>query len=78
MADAVSAALSDVEQTLAELHETAFAQQALKQADDAVIRYVLELSFASAGPMTVALADDIERLVRHEIPARVVLSVKPA
>ncbi|WP_260958056.1 ATP-binding protein [Pseudomonas citri] len=65
LADAVSVALSDVEQTLAELHETAFAQQALKQADDAVIRYVLELSFEPAGPVTVALADDIERLVRQ-------------
>ncbi|WP_422777121.1 ATP-binding protein [Pseudomonas mediterranea] len=61
---AVSTMLVEIEQSVTELHEKALAKQALKQADDAVIRYVLELSFAIEG-LPEVLADDIERLVRQ-------------
>jgi tetratricopeptide (TPR) repeat protein/transcriptional regulator with XRE-family HTH domain len=68
LGDSVSRALVEIEQSITELHETALAQQTLKQADDTVIRYVLELSFgidALSEATTPALAAEIERLVRQ-------------
>lgn len=68
LGDPVAAALVEIEQTMTALHETAFAQQSLKQVDDTVIRYVLELSFGVdllPETATAALTDDIERLVRQ-------------
>lgn len=64
LAASVSTILVEIEQSVTELHEKALVQQTLKQADDAVIRYVLELSFAIEGEPEV-LADDIERLIRQ-------------
>ncbi|TWC22028.1 MULTISPECIES: tetratricopeptide repeat protein [unclassified Pseudomonas] len=61
---AMSTMLVEIEQSVTQLHEKTLAQQTLKQADDAVIRYVLELSFAIGGLPDV-LAHDIERLVRQ-------------
>lgn len=64
----VSVALVEVERTMVGVHETAFVQQSLEQADDAVIRYVLELSFGVEvlpEAVAAAFADDIERLVRQ-------------
>lgn len=61
---AVSTALVEIEQSVAELHEKARVQQALKQADEAIIRFVLELSFA-VDELSDAWADDIGRLVRQ-------------
>lgn len=60
-----SAALVHLQQTMNELHQAAFAQQALKQVDDSVIRYVLELSFRIDGPPATAFMEEIERLVRQ-------------
>ncbi|BBP66954.1 adenylate cyclase [Pseudomonas sp. Cab53] len=57
-----SAALVDIEQAVLALHDQAFAQHALNQADETVIRYVLELSF---GLDTQGLSDEVERLVRQ-------------
>ncbi|MGX9569539.1 ATP-binding protein [Pseudomonas sp. CFBP 5748] len=68
LGDPVSRALVQIEQTMTELHETALAQQVLKRADDAVIRYVLELSFGvdvQPEATAAALVDEIERLVRQ-------------
>lgn len=60
-----SAALVHIQQTMSALHQTAFAQHALKQVDDSVIRYVLELSFRIDGLPAMALMEEIERLVRQ-------------
>ncbi|OAB52214.1 ATP-binding protein [Pseudomonas thivervalensis] len=65
LGDPASAALAQIQQTMRELHQTAVGQQALKQIDDSVIRYVLELSFRIDGLPTTAFMDEIERLVRQ-------------
>lgn len=65
LGDPASTALAHIRQTMSELHQAAFAQQALKQVDDSVIRYVLELSFRIDGLPATALMEEIERLVRQ-------------
>ncbi|WP_210641373.1 AAA family ATPase [Pseudomonas sp. Tri1] len=65
LSDPASTALAHIRQTMSELHQAAFAQQALKQVDDSVIRYVLELSFRVDGLPATALMEEIERLVRQ-------------
>ncbi|WP_431481509.1 ATP-binding protein [Pseudomonas thivervalensis] len=65
LGDPASAALAQIQQTMRELHQTAVGQQALKQIDDSVIRYVLELSFRIDGLPTTAFMDEIKRLVRQ-------------
>jgi len=65
LGDPASAALVHIQQTMSELHQTAFVQQARKQVDDSVIRYVLELSFRIDGLPAKAFLDEIERLVRQ-------------
>jgi len=68
----VTSALVDIEQSIAELHETALATQTLRQIDDDVIRYVLELSFETdvlgaviSPEQQASLVAEIERLVRQ-------------
>ncbi|WP_248800125.1 ATP-binding protein [Pseudomonas sp. MWU13-2105] len=68
----VSSALVEIEQSIAELHETAWAMQTLRPIDDDVIRYVLELSFetdvlgAVIDPQQRASPGaEIERLIRQ-------------
>lgn len=65
LCDPASAALVHIQQTLTELHQVAFAQQAQKQIDDSVIRYVLELSFRIDGVPGATFMDEVERLVRQ-------------
>ncbi|PBJ20860.1 Tetratricopeptide repeat protein [Pseudomonas ogarae] len=65
LGDPASAALVHIQQTLTELHQVAFAQQAQKQVDDSVIRYVLELSFRIDGSPGATFMDEVERLVRQ-------------
>ncbi|ALI08033.1 MULTISPECIES: AAA family ATPase [Pseudomonas] len=60
-----SVALAHIQQTMNAVHQTAFAQQALKQVDDSVIRYVLELSFRIDGLPVTTFMEEIERLVRQ-------------
>ncbi|NWD07452.1 ATP-binding protein [Pseudomonas gingeri] len=69
LGQSVTAALEDIEQTLSELHDSVFSAQA---ADYAVIRYVLELCFATdlspdnrASTSVLLFAEDIERLIRQ-------------
>ncbi len=50
---------------MTELHQMAFAQQAQKQVDDSVIRYVIELSFRIDGVPAATFMDEVERLVRQ-------------
>ncbi|OOG86648.1 Cro/Cl family transcriptional regulator [Pseudomonas sp. A25(2017)] len=65
LGDPASAALVHIQQTMTELHQVAFAQQAQKQIDDSVIRYVLELSFRIDGVPGATFMDEVERLVRQ-------------
>ncbi|KIH81346.1 ATP-binding protein [Pseudomonas batumici] len=69
---AVTTALVEIEQSIADLHETVLATQTLRPIDDDVIRYVLELSFATdvlgaaIGPeQRASLVAEIERLIRQ-------------
>nr|BFE93729.1 hypothetical protein GCM10020185_42650 [Pseudomonas brassicacearum subsp. brassicacearum] len=65
LGDPASAALVHIQQTMTELHQMAFAQQAQKQVDDSVIRYVIELSFRIDGVPAATFMDEVERLVRQ-------------
>lgn len=67
LGSSVSAVLVDIEQSVTELHDEALAQLTQQQADEPVIRYVLELSFATDAPPAVSLSsvDEIQGLVRQ-------------
>lgn len=67
LAASVSAVLVDIEQSVTELHDKALAQLT-QQADEPVIRYVLELCFAfdaSSAAVSLSSIDEIQRLVRQ-------------
>ncbi|OPA86747.1 Cro/Cl family transcriptional regulator [Pseudomonas fluorescens] len=65
-------ALVEVEQSMTELHNTVLAAQSLRQFDDDVIRYVLQLSFEMEAPgapvspeQQASRVAEIERLIRQ-------------